>query len=111
MGAGKALTSQGRPECSLGVESLQGTTTGLELSGPGTEYGDLSPITLIADFAGHHSSCGEKSEDNAAANTESSDIVLHLAGVSKHAGLRVIGCARWKVCSSSKQLGTPWIVK
>ncbi len=46
-------------------------------------------------------------EHSANRTSESSDIVLHLAGVNKYAGLRAAGFARWKACGSSRQFDRP----
>ena len=39
--------------------------------------------------------------------SESSDILLHLAGVNEYRGLRVVGDAIWKACGGSHQLDGP----
>jgi hypothetical protein len=38
---------------------------------------------------------------------ESSDILLHLAGVNEYRGLRVVGDAIWKACGGSHQFDGP----
>ena len=40
-------------------------------------------------------------------DSESSDILLHLAGVNEYRGLRVVGGAGWKACGRSHQIDGP----
>jgi hypothetical protein len=62
---------------------------------------------LVADVVGNDLIQQLLDEGGSNRNPESSDILLHLAGVNEYRGLRVVGDAIWKACCGSHQFDEP----